>query len=124
MNSNDIQKMLAGGKSVDELVAEFTKAVNDYNEQQKKDKVKEEKRNCALTIATALDQYYAKFFPEVAADLDGETDIDEVVELLDNLGDLMRQVKAFDHASFPFKPDKKSSDKDIFTSFFKANNIE
>lgn len=123
MTTKDIQAMLAGGKSVDELVAEFTKAINDYNEQQRQDKVKADKRNCAMTIATALDQYYAKFFPEVAADLDGETDVDEVVELLDNLGNLMKEVKALDKATFPFKPDKKSSDKDIFTSFFEANGI-
>ena len=123
MDIKDIQAMLAGGKSVDELVAEFTKAVNDYNEQQRKDKLMADKRNCALTIATALDQYYAKFFPEVAEDLDDETDIDEVVELLDNLGNLMKEVRALDKATFPFKPDKKSSDKDIFTSFFEANGI-
>lgn len=122
MTTKDIQVMLAGGKSVDDLVAEFTKAVNDYSAEQEKNRVQTRKENKARTIATALDDYFKEFYPEIMQDTEDDTSAAEVVELLDGCAKLMLEFKKLDQATFPLRQDLKN-DKDIINSFFRQNGI-
>lgn len=122
MTTKDIQAMLAGGKSVDDLVAEFTKAVNAYNAEQEQNKIQARKENKALTIATALDEYFKEFYPEIVQDMDDDTSAAEVVELLDGCAKLMLEFKKLDQATFPLREELKN-DKDIIGDFFRKNGI-
>ena len=147
----DIYELLRSGRKAEDIVAEFTKNLNEAEETIRKEeeakaaaervKIAEEKAKAARAIKraelkdviTLLVSWFKKYYPEYADAEELEftdEDLDAIIDLIASLLDL-EKIKA----SFSFGPTTRLFEKpkapadtpvttdDVFSSFFKTFGI-
>lgn len=126
MNYDEIAAMLAAGKSADEIVKEFTDALNKASAEQKaaeeakaKSAAKDEKLNeIAQAISFALNEYAV-----VAGISNVKLTRADVRKMLDEFLPVVESIKDIKVHVTKTSPKKMKSIDDVFTDFFKSMGI-
>ena len=126
---NDILTRLQNGESVDDIAAEFTKALNDASAKFEAEKTKTNKTKDMRAVVEAFNQYVKTYYPDAEISKVEITDIDikDMVDTVDNLIQLGISISTIFRAPSETASDKAVTKKkspssidfdSIFESFF------
>lgn len=112
INENTILESLRSGASVDDLAAEFTKALNaakaTHEEELKKQKENADKAYDTKELVEHVTNYMAKWYPEAMGDTDVETLVDpkyinEIINFFDEVAPLTSLLNTKPKKNHTFK---------------------